>query len=70
MAQSKKSPVHDFYRDNPEFFKIVYNELVSKANESEENVIIDTSSDLSVAQGINRILEFIKNKKVKDGENA
>ena len=60
MAQSKESPVHDFYRDNPEFFKIVYNELVSKANESEENVIIDTSSDLSVEQGIKRILEFIK----------
>ena len=60
MAQIKESSVHDFYRDNPEFFKIVYNELVSKANESEENVIIDTSSDLSVEQGINRILEFIK----------
>ena len=60
MAQSKESPVHDFYRDNPEFFKIVYNELVSKANESEENVIIDTSSDLSIEQGIKRILEFIK----------
>ena len=50
----------DFYRDNPEFFKIVYNELVSKANESKENIIIDTSSDLSVEQGINKILEFIK----------
>ena len=43
-----------------EFFKIVYNELVSKANESKENIIIDTSSDLSVEQGINKILEFIK----------
>ena len=60
MDQSKESPVHDFYRDNPEFFKIVYNELVSKANESKENIIIDTSSDLSVEQGINKILEFIK----------
>lgn len=32
MSQSKESPVHDFYRNNPEFFKIVYNELVSKAH--------------------------------------
>ena len=41
MAQSKESPVHDFYRDNPEFFKIVYNELVNKANELEDNIIIE-----------------------------
>ena len=60
MAQSKKSPVHDFYRDNPEFFRIVYNELIIKANESKENIIIDTSSNSSVEQGINEILEFIK----------
>lgn len=66
MAQSKESPVHDFYRDNPEFFKIVYNELVNKANELEDNIIIDTSSDLSVEQGIDKILEFIKNKIEKE----
>lgn len=60
MDQSKESPVHNFYRDNPEFLRIVYNELLSKANESKENIIIDTSSDLSVEQGINNILEFIK----------
>lgn len=60
MAQSKKSPVHDFYRDNPKFFRIVYNELIIKANESKENIIIDTSSNSSVEQGINEILEFIK----------
>ena len=63
MAKSKESPVHDFYRDNPDFFRIVYNELVNRANESKENIIIDTSSDLSVEQGINKILEVIKNKK-------
>ena len=66
MAQSKESPVHDFYRDNPEFFKIVYNELVNKANKLEDNIIIDTSSDLSVEQGIDKILEFIKNKIEKE----
>lgn len=66
MAKSKESPVHDFYRDNPEFFKIVYNELVNKANELEDNIIIDTSSDLSVEQGIDKILEFIKNKIEKE----
>ena len=66
MDKSKESPVHDFYRDNPEFFKIVYNELVNKANELEDNIIIDTSSDLSVEQGIDKILEFIKNKIEKE----
>lgn len=66
MAKSKESPVHDFYRDNPDFFKIVYNELVNKANESKENIIIDTSSDLSVEQGINKILEVIKNRSYKN----
>lgn len=60
MAKSKESPVHDFYRDNPEFFKLVYNELVNKANELENNIIIDTSSELSVEQGIDRILNLIK----------
>jgi hypothetical protein len=63
MAQSKESPVHDFYRNNPVFFRIVYDELVNRAKESEENIIIDTSSNISVEQGINRILEFIKNNK-------
>ena len=66
MAQSKESPVHDFYRDNPEFFKIVYNELVNKANELEDNIIIDTSSNLSVEQGIDKILEILKNKVVEE----
>lgn len=60
MEQSKESPVHDFYRNNPGFLKIVYDELVNKSKESKENIIIDTSSDLSVKQGINKILELIK----------
>ena len=32
----------------------------------EDNIIIDTSSDLSVEQGIDKILEFIKNKIEKE----
>jgi len=63
MAQSKESPVHNFYRDNPEFLRIVYDVLVNRAKESEENIIIDTSSNISVEQGINKILDFIKNNK-------
>ena len=31
-----------------------------------DNIIIDTSSDLSVEQGIDKILEFIKNKIEKE----
>lgn len=63
MAQSKESPVHNFYRDNPEFLRIVYDVLVNRAKDSEENIIIDTSSNISVEQGINKILDFIKNNK-------
>lgn len=63
MTQSKESPVHNFYRDNPEFLRIVYDVLVNRAKDSEENIIIDTSSNISVEQGIDKILDFIKNNK-------
>lgn len=63
MKQSKESSVHNFYRDNPKFLKYVYDELVNKASEFENNIIIDTSSSSSIEQGIDKILNFIQNKR-------
>lgn len=62
MSKSKISPVHDYYRENAEFHKLVYDELVYKAKELSDAIIIDTSSDDSVQSGIEKILEYIKNK--------
>lgn len=60
MEKSKTSPVHDFYREHPEFHKIVYDELVEKAKETANSIIIDTSSEVSVNDGIEKILSFIQ----------
>ncbi len=62
MENSKASPVHEYYKKHPEFFKMVYDELEKKAKESEDTIIIDTSSDDSLQKGIDRILTSIKNQ--------
>lgn len=60
MEKSKTSPVHDYYRKHPKFFKMVYDELEKKAKESPDTIIIDTSSDVSVQNSIEKILEYLK----------
>jgi len=61
MEKSKTSTVHDFYKKHPKFFEKVYDELEKKAKEYGNSIIIDTSSEVSVSNGIEKILEFIKN---------
>ena len=63
MEKSKDSPVHDYYRKNPKFLRIVYDELENKAKEYDNSIIIDTSSDISVNKGIEKILKYIKQDK-------
>lgn len=64
MEKSKNSPVHDLYREHPKFLRLVYDELERKANECSNSIIIDTSSESSTNDGIERILNFIKNSNV------
>lgn len=61
MEKSKDSPVHDYYRKNPKFLKMVYNELEKKAKECTNSIIIDTSSELSINNSIEKILTLLKN---------
>lgn len=63
MEKSKDSPVHDYYRKNPKFLRIVYDELENKAKEYDNSIIIDTSSDISVNKGIEKILKYIQQEK-------
>ena len=63
MKKSKDSPVHDYYRKNPKFLRIVYDELENKAKEYDNSIIIDTSSDISVNKGIEKILKYIQQDK-------
>ena len=60
MDKSKDSPVHDFYRQHPEFLRTVYDELVKRSKEYNNAIVIDTSSDVSVNEGIDKIISFIK----------
>ena len=60
MEKSKNSPVHDFYREHPKFLKLVYDELKRKANECNNSIIIDTSSESSINDGTEKILNLIK----------
>lgn len=60
MEKSKTSTVHDYYRQNPKFLKNVYEELEKRAKETNNSIIIDTSLDISVENGIEEILNFIK----------
>ena len=63
MEKSKVSPVHDFYRKNPKFHKLVYEELIEKSKENYSNkLIVDTSSNDSIKEGIDYILKFISSK--------
>ena len=63
MEKSKDSPVHDYYRKNPKFLRIVYDELENKAKEYDNSIIIYTSSDISVNKGIEKILKYIQQDK-------
>ena len=63
MEKSKDSPVHDYYRKNPKFLRIVYDELENKAKEYDNSIIIDTSSHISVNKGIEKILKYIQQDK-------
>ena len=63
MENSKTSPVHDFYKQHPNFFKMVYDELKERAKTYPNSIIIDTSSEISVKEGIEKIIDFIKNSR-------
>ena len=43
--------------------RIVYDELENKAKEYDNSIIIDTSSDISVNKGIEKILKYIQQDK-------
>ena len=60
MEKSKNSSVHDYYKKHPKFHSIVYEELTEKSKEEPSNIIIDTASDLSIQNGIEKILTYIK----------
>jgi thymidylate kinase len=59
MEESRTTSVHDFYRQHPRFLKMVYDELEKKANDSVGSIIINTSSDKSIYNGIEKILTLI-----------
>ena len=59
MEESKMTTVHDYYRQHPRFLKMVYDELEKKANDCVGSIIIDTSSDRSICNGIEKILTLI-----------
>jgi thymidylate kinase len=59
MEESKTTTVHDYYRQHPRFLKMAYNELEKKANDCVDSIIINTSSDSSIHNGIEKILTLI-----------
>jgi len=59
MEESKTTTVHDYYRQHPRFLRMVYDELEKKANDCVGSIIIDTSSDRSICNGIEKILTLI-----------
>lgn len=59
MEESRTTIVHDYYRQHPGFLKMVYDELEKKANDCVDSIIIDTSQDRSVCNGIEKILTLI-----------
>jgi len=59
MAASKATCVHEYYRQHPSFLGMVYDEIEKKANDCLDSIIIDTSSDMSIGNGIVKILAKI-----------
>ena len=59
MKESKTTTVHDYYRQHPRFLKMVYDELEKKANDCSGSIIIDTSSERSICNGIEKFLTLI-----------
>lgn len=59
MEESRTTTVHDYYRQHPRFLKMVYDELEKKANECVGSIIIDTSSDRSISNGLEKILALV-----------
>lgn len=55
IANSKKTWLHDMYRNSETFCRVVYDEIVAKAQDTKDAIIIDTDSDYEITQKINII---------------
>lgn len=60
LQNSKNSLVHDFYRKNPNFFRLVYDENVNRCKTTQNTLIVDTSSNQNINESINEIIKIIK----------
>lgn len=56
MANSKSTKVHDFYRKKPEFLRFVYEELIFRANNTIDPIIVDTNDEKSIFDSQEKIL--------------
>lgn len=60
LQNSKNSLIHNFYRQNLDFFRLVYEENVIRSNINNNSLVVDTSSSKSIEKSINEILKAIK----------
>lgn len=60
LQNSKNSLIHDFYRENLDFFRLVYEENVLRSSNNYNSLVVDTSSSKSIEKTINEIINAIK----------
>ncbi len=60
LQNSKNSLIHNFYRQNLDFFRLVYEENVICSNINNNSLVVDTSSSKSIEKSINEIIKVIK----------
>lgn len=60
LQNSKNSLVHDFYKNNLDFFRLVYDENVIRCKDTKNTLIVDTSSNKNINDSINKIIKIIE----------
>ena len=60
MINSKNSLIHNYYRNHPDFLKIVYEEIIKKIKNSENSFIVETDSRTNTNEMIANTIEIIK----------
>ena len=59
MKKSKNTQVHEYYREHPDFNYMVYQELQKVAMNDKEAIIIDSSDELSIQKGMEKMSEIL-----------
>lgn len=62
MKYGRHNDIHDYYRKNPAFLKLLYEDMVERSQNTKNCLIVQTDSAKSINEAINEIIDLLKEK--------